>query len=67
MAVDESIVLREAAGEMRRGEKFETVLSRVVHRHGGTYAEYIDLIGRVRDRAKEKGVTLGKAAKDLAG
>jgi len=67
MAVDESIVLREAAGEIRRGEKFEAVLSRVIRRHGGSFAEYVDLIGRVRERSKSTGLTLVQAAKQIAG
>lgn len=67
MAVDESIVLREAAGEMRRGEKFEEVLGRVLRRHEGTYEEYITLIAKVREASTEKGLTLPQAARQLAG
>jgi len=66
MAVDESLVLREAAGEMRRGDKFEAVLGRVIRRHSGSYAEYIDVIAKVREVAKEKGLTLPQAARELA-
>ncbi len=67
MAVDDRRVLREAAGELRRGERFEEVLGRVLRRHEGSYEDYVRLITDVRERANKKNLTLAQAARDLAG
>jgi len=65
-ALNDRVVLLEAAGEMRRGERFEQVLGRVARRHGGTYADYVRLIGRVREVAGRKKLTLAQAARAVA-
>jgi len=67
VAVDNRRVLREAAGELRRGERFEEVLGRVLRRHGGAYEDYVRLITDVRERANKKNLTPAQAARDLAG
>jgi len=67
VAVDDRRVLREAAGELRRGERFEEVLGRVLRRHEGSYEDYVRLITDVRERANKKNLTLAQAARDLAG
>jgi len=67
VAVDDRRVLREAAGELRRGERFEEVLGRVLRRHEGAYEDYVRLITDVRERANKKNLTLAQAARDLAG
>jgi len=67
VAVDDRRVLREAAGELRRGERFEEVLGRVLRRHEGSYEDYVRLITDVRERANKKNLTPAQAARDLAG
>ena len=59
-------VLREAVKEQRSNETFERALSRMVKKHHGTYPEYIDLIGKVRERAEKGRVPLHKAAEAIA-
>lgn len=59
-------VLREAVRDLHPNETFEKSLSRSVRAHGGTYEEYLDLIGKVRDRARKKRVPLKDAARALA-
>ena len=48
------------------GEPFEEALGRSVRRHGGGYTEYVDLISRVRDTARERRIALREAARWLA-
>ena len=66
MEVEDGVVLREAAGEMRKGDQFEQVLGRVTRRHSGSYADYVRLISQVREVAREKGLSLVQAAKEAA-
>lgn len=66
MALDDSKVLKEAAGEMRPGNLFEEILGKVTRRHGGTYEDYMRLISTVRNRAEQKGMSLVQAARDVA-
>jgi len=66
MALDDSIVLKEAAGEMRPGNLFEEILGKVTRRHGGSYDDYIRLMSSVRNRAEQKGMSLVQAARDVA-
>lgn len=47
-------------------EPFEEALGRSVRRHGGGYAEYVDLISRVRELARERKISLRAAAQHLA-
>ena len=60
-------VFLDAIREQHSNETFEKALSRVVRRQGGTYADYIALVGRVRERAARDGRGLVSAAKALAG
>lgn len=59
-------VLREAVRDQHSNETFEKALARAVKEHQGTYQDYIDLIGRARERAKKEKATLRDAAKSLA-
>jgi len=59
-------VLREAARDQHRGESFEKSLSRTVRTHQGTFEDYVELIGKVRNRAEKDGSPLRDAAKALA-
>lgn len=58
-------VLREAL-RSRRKETFERALGRVIRANGGTYADYVDLVALVRERAKSAKTDLWEAARDLA-
>lgn len=46
-------------------EPFEEALGRSVRRHGGDYAEYVELISRVRETARKRKVSLRAAAQHL--
>ncbi len=59
-------VLREAAKEQHPNETFEKALSRTVRKRQGTYQDYIDLIGQVRNRARRDRSSLLDAAKAMA-
>ena len=59
-------VLREAARDQHPNETFEKALARAVKEHQGTYQDYIELIGKVRGRAKNDKTPLNAAAKALA-
>jgi len=59
-------VLREAVRDRHSNETFEKSLGRAVKEHQGRYEDYIDLIGKVRERAKKEKATLSDAAKSLA-
>jgi hypothetical protein len=47
-------------------ESFEQSLGRSVRRHGGSYQEYVELVSRVREAAKERKLSLREAARSLA-
>ena len=66
LRVPRSRVFREAA-DVRAGESFESSLGRAVRRHGGDYADYVALIGEVREAARTKNIDLRAAAVALAG
>ena len=59
-------VLREAARDVHPNESFEKALSRSIQKHQGTYEDYMDLVGDVRERARKDKTSLGDAAKALA-
>ncbi len=59
-------VLREAARDQHAGETFEKALGRAVKSHQGTFQDYVDLIAKVRERAKRDKTPLRDAAKALA-
>jgi len=58
-------VLRDALG-YPSGESFEEALGRAVRRHGGGYEDYVDLVSRLRDAARDRNVSLRDAARWLA-
>ena len=57
-------VLREAL-KSRHDEPFEKALGRAIRRLQGAYADYVELIGIVRERARSTKVDLRTAARDL--
>lgn len=67
MALKVSIVrvIRDALA-YPEDEPFEQSLGRSVRRHGGEYEEYVDLIARVREVARERNLSLRDAAQWLA-
>jgi hypothetical protein len=59
-------LLREAVRDQHPNETFEKALGRIVRNHGGTYEDYMEIIARVRDRAKRDKKGLAAAARSLA-
>jgi len=59
-------VLREAARDRHPNETFEKALGRAVREHDGTFQDYLDLVAKVRERARKDKSALGDAAKALA-
>jgi hypothetical protein len=59
-------VLREAVRDQHSNETFEKSLARAVKKHQGAYQDYIDLIAKVRERAKKAKTALDDAARTLA-
>ncbi len=65
LRVSESRVLKDALA-YPSSEPFEESLGRSVRRHGGGYPEYVTLVSRLRDTARERKVPLRDAARWLA-
>ncbi len=65
LKVTASRILKDALG-YPSNESFEQSLGRSVRRHGGTYQDYVDLMSRVREAAKERKLALREAARYLA-
>ena len=59
-------MLRDAARNQHQGEPFEKALSRAVRKAKGTFQDYVELMGKVRERAKKDKTQLDVAAKALA-
>ncbi len=47
-------------------EPFEQSLGRSVRRHGGTYQDYVEVVSRLRETARERRESLRDAARRLA-
>ncbi len=65
LRVSETRVLQDALA-YPGPEPFEEALGRSVRRHGGDYADYVELMTRVRERARERKVSLREAARSPA-
>ncbi len=65
LRVSASRVLKDALG-YPASESFEESLGRSVRRHGGGYPDYVDLISRVRETARDRTLSLRDAARALA-
>ncbi len=59
-------LIAEALRDLHKEETIERALSRILRRYGGSYAEYLRIIGDVRDLATREKVTALEAAKRLA-
>jgi len=49
----------------RHDEPFEKALGRAIRKHGGAYADYVEMIGLVRERARSRKIELREAAREL--
>ncbi len=58
-------LLKEAL-RSRHDETFEKALGRAVRAHGGTYADYAELMSRVRESARKEKIDVKEAARRLA-
>ena len=65
MVADRSELLKEAL-RSRHNESFEKALARAVRQSGGSFAEYIAIIGVVRDYGRTRNLDLRAAARALA-
>ena len=59
-------LLREAVRDQHPNETFEKALGRIVRNHQGTFQDYMDLVAKVRARAKREGSSQLEAAGILA-
>ncbi len=65
LKVSTSRVLKDALA-YPANESFEESLGRAVRRHGGDYEAYVALISRVREAARDRGLSLRDAARWVA-
>ncbi len=59
-------LITEALGDLHKGETVERALSRTLRRYGGTYTDYLEIMGSVRDLAYREKITSLEAARRLA-
>lgn len=59
-------VVREAVGTRLRDETIERSIGRTIRRRGLDFSRYIQVVGDLRDLAKERKVTPDEAAEALA-
>jgi len=59
-------LLREALGDLHKGDTVERALGRIVRRHGRTYEDYLRIMDSVRDLAARDRLTQMQAARKLA-
>ena len=64
LTVPEATVLRQAL--TYRDETFERSVGRAVRRNGGTYADYLGIMSKLRKAAQAESVTVREIAKRLA-
>ena len=62
----EAEVLREALGDLHKGETLERTVGRIVRRHNGSYSDYVRIMDSVRDLANRERLTPMQAARKLA-
>ena len=65
MTGDEEL-LREAVGDLHKGETVERAVGRIVRRRGGTYGDYVRIMDSVRDLSARERLTALQAARKLA-
>jgi hypothetical protein len=59
-------LLAEALGDLQKGETIERALSRILRRYGGTYEDYVRIMGDVRDLATKEKLSTLEAARRIA-
>jgi hypothetical protein len=62
----EKQALKDAVDKQRKDEEFERSLGRAMRGLGMDFDAYIELVGKVRDRAMSKKIPLDQAATELA-
>ena len=58
-------LVAEALGDLHKGEPIERAVGRILRRYGGKYADYIRIMGDVRELARREKVTSVDAARRL--
>ena len=58
-------LVAEALGDLHKGEPIERAVGRILRRYGGKYADYVRIIGDVREVARREKVTSVDAARRL--
>lgn len=66
MSASQREILRKALS-YRYDESFEEALGRAVRSADGAYADYVELVGAIRERARSRKVDMRTAARDLKG
>jgi len=59
-------LLAEAVKDLHKEETLERALSRILRRYGGTYDEYIRIMGEVRELANREKITALEAGRKLS-
>jgi len=59
-------LLAEALGDLQKGETVERAVGRILRRYGGTYEDYVRIMGNVREAALKLKLTALEAARKLA-
>lgn len=59
-------LLEEALRDLHKGETIEKALGRILRRYGGTYEDYVRIIGDIRDLARKEKIASLEAARKLA-
>jgi hypothetical protein len=59
-------LLLEAVKDLHKGETVERALGRILRRYGGTYEDYLRIMGDVRELARKGKLTSDEAARILA-
>ena len=59
-------LLAEALGDLQKEETIERALSRILRRYGGTYEDYVRIMGDVRDLATKEKLSTLEAARRIA-
>lgn len=65
LKVSVALVLRDALA-YPGPEPFEQAIGRSVRRHGGAYEDYVDLVTRLREAARDWNVSLREAARRMS-
>ncbi len=59
-------ILLEAVKDLHKGETVERAVGRILRRYGGTYTDYVRVMGEVRELARKEKITSLEAARKIA-